>query len=258
MKNSTVRWMISTLGAMSMCVWLQGCASQNGGDQPGDQVDGSNDKDAAAAQGDDAAQNDKGDQKGTDAAAQGQATDGNSQDFSEKDTTNMQGGQASADAAGGDGAALNNAPDESFATSQSQQADATAEKTGNAQTQTASATPAQADNAVATPAANVPQTKDHSAVASAAPVAAAPSQAAGAPAVSAPQPGGVVRYVPTSGTSTYASPTDKSVVSSLERGDHPLVWTEGEWARTADGKYVPASALVTQPVGRTKAPNPWK
>jgi hypothetical protein len=162
----------------------------------------------------------------------------------------MPGGEQSADAAAPDGAALNNAPDESFTNTEPQSDAPVADEPANEST-----TAALAGDAAATPS---PEALTADSQTAPAVQAAASTQVATPSAATGPQPGGMVRYVSTSGVSTYASTTDKSVVSTLEQGDHPLVYEEGEWARTADGKYVPANALVTQPVGRMKSPKSWK
>lgn len=71
-------------------------------------------------------------------------------------------------------------------------------------------------------------------------------------------PGGVVRYVMSGGATLYTSPDGSAPSGSLEQGDHPLIFAEGEWARTSDGHYLPMTSLTNLPVGRNEAPAIWQ
>lgn len=66
---------------------------------------------------------------------------------------------------------------------------------------------------------------------------------------------GRVKYV-VSRSNLYNQP-DGQAVSSLEQGDHPLVFDEGVWNRTSDGYYVPTRDLTERPIGRSKKRSPW-
>lgn len=96
---------------------------------------------------------------------------------------------------------------------------------------------------------------------SSAPVEAIPANAApAAPATPAmaPAEGGIVKYVRPGGTQMYQDPQGQNVVKQLEQGDHPLVYENGEWARTSDGYYIPSKGLTSSPVGRAKRTAEWK
>ena len=66
---------------------------------------------------------------------------------------------------------------------------------------------------------------------------------------------GRVKYV-VSSSQLYDKP-DGSSVGNLEKGDHPLVFGDGEWSRTSDGYYVPSRDLTSSPVGRTRSRSVW-
>lgn len=68
--------------------------------------------------------------------------------------------------------------------------------------------------------------------------------------------GGRVKYVLAGGSSLYDRPNG-SVQGPLEKGDHPLVFNEGEWARTSDGYYIPNRDLTNAPVSRIKRKTGW-
>ena len=67
--------------------------------------------------------------------------------------------------------------------------------------------------------------------------------------------GGMVKYV-RNASSLYDKPNG-STVNRLEKGDHPLVFGEGEWIRTSDGYYVPERDLTPNPVGRNRLRSIW-
>ena len=69
-------------------------------------------------------------------------------------------------------------------------------------------------------------------------------------------PGGRVKYVTSS--STVYSDKGSAPSGQLEQGDHPLVFEEGEWSRTADGQYIDAASLTDAPVGRYELPAVWQ
>ncbi|MBF0441426.1 MAG: hypothetical protein HQK54_05940 [Oligoflexales bacterium] len=74
----------------------------------------------------------------------------------------------------------------------------------------------------------------------------------------ASQTGGMVKYVINSGTPYYKEKSPSNSSGSYEQGDHPLIWEEGEWARTSDGLYLQKSTLSSGPVGRSKQPVQWR
>ena len=96
------------------------------------------------------------------------------------------------------------------------------------------------------------------AVEGAVPVAVADGAAQGAAPVAAPQSGARVRYVKSRSESVYSSPDGSSIAGTLEKGDHPLVTSNGEWSMTADGRYIKSSALTDRPVGRHEPAAEWR
>jgi hypothetical protein len=78
-----------------------------------------------------------------------------------------------------------------------------------------------------------------------------------APSDGGPTMGGVVRYVIPGGSNLYDKPNG-AMLRNLEQGDHPLVNEEGEWSRTSDGYYVPATSLTAAPIARLKQPKDWR
>jgi hypothetical protein len=72
----------------------------------------------------------------------------------------------------------------------------------------------------------------------------------------APQGGGLVKYVLQDGTALRDQPAGSSI-RSLEQGDHPLVFDEGEWSRTSDGYYVSTIEITPDPVPRRKIKANW-
>lgn len=72
-----------------------------------------------------------------------------------------------------------------------------------------------------------------------------------------PTSGGRVKYI-LSSSPIFSGPDQQEVVGTLEQGDHPLVFEEGEWARTPDGHYIPASSLSEAPIGRFEPDAVWQ
>ncbi len=71
-----------------------------------------------------------------------------------------------------------------------------------------------------------------------------------------PSEGGLVKYVLQDGTALRDQPAGSSV-RSMEQGDHPLVFDEGEWSRTSDGYYVSTIEITPDPVPRRKLRANW-
>jgi hypothetical protein len=69
-------------------------------------------------------------------------------------------------------------------------------------------------------------------------------------------PNGRVKYVMAGGSTMHDQP-EGSIIKDLEQGDHPLVFNEGEWARTSDGFYVPSMTLSQDPIPRRKTKAIW-
>jgi hypothetical protein len=76
------------------------------------------------------------------------------------------------------------------------------------------------------------------------------------PAVAPASGNGVVKYV-RSPTSIVDQPGGASV-GTLEQGDHPLVWDDGQFAKLPNGKMVPSSSLSDQGIGRVRAGHDWR
>lgn len=64
-----------------------------------------------------------------------------------------------------------------------------------------------------------------------------------------PIPGGKVRYVPEGGVQVVNGPNG-SPLFTLNQGDHPLTWEEGEWLKLADGMFVQAGILSDSGIPR--------
>lgn len=77
-------------------------------------------------------------------------------------------------------------------------------------------------------------------------------QAAAAP----PASGGRVQYVTSAGAVLYDQPNGSNA-GSLSKGDHPLVFAEGEFVRTSDGYYIPSQSLTDSPISRTRRRLDW-
>jgi len=91
-----------------------------------------------------------------------------------------------------------------------------------------------------------------------APVAAVPQDLPAPAVASSPQTGGVVLYAREDGVGVYDRAGGGSMISSLEQGDHPLVFSEGEWARTQDGHYIPNNTLSDKGVARLRKAAAWQ
>lgn len=82
---------------------------------------------------------------------------------------------------------------------------------------------------------------------------------AAAPApIAAPAGGGVVRFIPASGTPLYADSSGGSVIGKLAKGDTVLVAIQGEWAQVPNRGWIKTSSLSERPIGRDKSSNPWR
>ncbi len=73
-----------------------------------------------------------------------------------------------------------------------------------------------------------------------------------------PSSGGVVRYITADVSGRNQPNQSASSVAQYEKGDHPLVWEEGEWVKTDRGVYVPKTAISQKAVGRNKNSKGWK
>ena len=71
-------------------------------------------------------------------------------------------------------------------------------------------------------------------------------------------PGGRVKYIMSGGATLFSSMEGGEPAGMLEQGDHPVVFEEGEWARTSDGLYLPVSSLSTEPIGRMEPEAMWQ
>jgi len=92
-------------------------------------------------------------------------------------------------------------------------------------------------------------------------VAAEPAPAEAAPQAVVPVVTGdgeaSVQYVKSKNCPLVDAPGGK-VVGKLTRGEHLLVWTEGEWSKTSDGHYVATKHLSKKGVARVRTPATWK
>ena len=70
-------------------------------------------------------------------------------------------------------------------------------------------------------------------------------------------PGGIVKYA-TSSVPLFSAKENGQIVGEIHRGDHPLVFEDGGWARTSDGAYLPSHTLTNEPVGRIEPPAVWQ
>lgn len=77
-------------------------------------------------------------------------------------------------------------------------------------------------------------------------------------AAASPTDRGIVKYVRSSGLSIVDQPGSTTVSGTLDQGDHPVVWENGEWARLSNGKYVSSKGLSEKGVGRVRGTNPWR
>lgn len=99
------------------------------------------------------------------------------------------------------------------------------------------------------------------------PAATAPAEsapAAPAPAATTAQSGpglpagtNAVVYVGGAQAAVYDAPNGREV-GRMARGDYVLASAEGEWAKTADGRYIRSSDLQVAPVGRKKVQSRWR
>ena len=70
-------------------------------------------------------------------------------------------------------------------------------------------------------------------------------------------PNAVTQYILPGGSSLHTEP-DSSAIRTLEQGDHPLVFGDGDWVSTSDGYYIPSQSLSRSPVGRRKLKPIWQ
>jgi hypothetical protein len=73
-----------------------------------------------------------------------------------------------------------------------------------------------------------------------------------------PMDGGIVRYVRVPKLDVFNQPTNVAPSNALEMGDHPVTWSEGQWSRMHDGRYVKSDGLTDQGIARPRKKNPWK
>lgn len=71
-------------------------------------------------------------------------------------------------------------------------------------------------------------------------------------------PGGRVKYVVPGGAPIFATNNGATPMGMLTQGDHPVVFDEGEWARTSDGTYIPNALLTHRPINRMEPPAVWR
>lgn len=67
---------------------------------------------------------------------------------------------------------------------------------------------------------------------------------------------GKVRYV-FNVADIFANPGNAAPIGQLERGDHPVVWDQGEFSKMGEGKFVPSKQLTDEPVGRDRKSGQW-
>ena len=68
--------------------------------------------------------------------------------------------------------------------------------------------------------------------------------------------GAAVRYVKTPGAPVLDAPNGKKI-SALNKGDHVLVWVDGEWAKTSEGHFISLKNLSEKGVSRSRSPAVW-
>lgn len=68
--------------------------------------------------------------------------------------------------------------------------------------------------------------------------------------------GGIVKYIRET-TSLLNSPNGQPVGSAM-KGDHPVVWDEGNYHRDSKGRYIPSSVLSSSGVGRPREGGSWR
>jgi hypothetical protein len=76
--------------------------------------------------------------------------------------------------------------------------------------------------------------------------------------VAAPMPssGGIVKYIRET-TNILNSPNGQ-MVGTASRGEHPVVWDEGNFHRDSRGRYIPSTALSPSGVGRPRDGGSWR
>ncbi len=66
----------------------------------------------------------------------------------------------------------------------------------------------------------------------------------------------VVKYVKAKSCPVLDAPNGKEV-GKLTKGEHLLVWSEGEWSKTSAGQFVATKHLTTKGVARDRSPATW-
>ena len=70
-------------------------------------------------------------------------------------------------------------------------------------------------------------------------------------------PNANTQYVLPGGSSLHTEP-DGTSTRSLDQGDHPLIFGDGDWVSTSDGYYIPSQTLSKTPIGRRKQKQSWQ
>jgi hypothetical protein len=70
-------------------------------------------------------------------------------------------------------------------------------------------------------------------------------------------PNAITQYVLPGGSSLHTEP-DGASTRSLDQGDHPLIFGDGDWVSTSDGYYIPSQTLSKTPIGRRKQKQSWQ
>jgi hypothetical protein len=82
-----------------------------------------------------------------------------------------------------------------------------------------------------------------------------PAAMPAAPAA-APSGNGMVKYAP-GPVEVFDQPNGK-MIGQFQTGDHPLVYEDNGWSRTADGRFVNQNALTNKGVGRPRDAGIWQ
>ena len=87
--------------------------------------------------------------------------------------------------------------------------------------------------------------------------AAAPTISSSSPLATPPEPGGIVRYVKVPRLDIYNRPTNAAPSNSIQMGDHPVTYAEGEWMKMHDGRYIKSQGMSDQGVARPRKAHGW-
>ena len=68
--------------------------------------------------------------------------------------------------------------------------------------------------------------------------------------------GAVVKYIKTVSCPVLDAPNGKEV-ATMTKGEHVLVWSEGEWSKTPDGRFISNKHLSEKGVARERTPSVW-